>query len=97
MGEPGRKPRVSEDEILSLFRETDDPVLSTAEVGEQLPITRRSAYNRLKTLRETGKLESKQIGGRNRVWWIVSDDSTSEGTNSETDESDKPEKGVFDY
>lgn len=67
---PGPKPSVSDDEILSLFRETDDPVLSTAEVANMLPLQRRSVYDRLVSLREDGRLKGKQIGGRNTVWWV---------------------------
>lgn len=67
---PGRKPRVSDEEILQLFREADDPVLSTAEVTEQLPIKRSATYKRLTTLRDEGQLTGKEIGGRNTVWWI---------------------------
>lgn len=67
---PGPKPSVSDEEILALFRETDDPVLSTAEVAEQVPLARRSVYDRLTSLRESGQLDAKEIGGRNTVWWV---------------------------
>jgi len=67
---PGRKPRVTDDEILQLFRDTDDPVLSTAEVTEQVSIKRNGTYKRLSGLREDGQLTGKNIGGRNTVWWI---------------------------
>ena len=70
----GRKPRVTDEEILDVFRATDDPVLSTAEVAESLPIERRSVFNRLQQLEEDGLLESKEIGGRNRVWWVSDSD-----------------------
>ena len=67
---PGRKPRVSNEEIIDVFRTTDDPVVSTAEVAAQLPIKRRATLNRLETLEEEGRVDSKAIGGRNRVWWL---------------------------
>jgi biotin operon repressor len=67
---PGRKPRVTDDEILQLFRDTDDPVLSTAEVTEQLSIKRSATYKRLSALHDDGQLTSKDIGGRNTIWWI---------------------------
>jgi len=70
---PGPNPSITDEEILSLFRETSDPVLSTSEVAEQAPITRRSVYERLVSLRDEGALESKEIGGRNTVWWISDD------------------------
>jgi hypothetical protein len=67
----GRKPRVTDEDILDVFRATPDPVLSTAEVAEAVPIKRRGTLNRLQSLQEDGELESKQIGGRNTVWWFV--------------------------
>ena len=67
----GRKPRVTDEDLLDVFRETSDPVLSTAEVADAVPIKRRGTLNRLQTLEEDGELESKQIGGRNTVWWFV--------------------------
>ncbi|MFC6954100.1 FaeA/PapI family transcriptional regulator [Halorubellus litoreus] len=67
---PGRKPRVTDEEILAVFEETDDPVLSTAEVADALPLQRRSVYNRLVQLEEAGQLTRKQIGGRNTIWWL---------------------------
>jgi predicted transcriptional regulator len=68
---PGPTPRISDDEIIDLFRDTDDPVLSTAEVTELIPLKRRATYNRLRSLADEGRLESKQIGGRNTVWWLA--------------------------
>ena len=70
----GRKPRVTDEEILDVFQSTSDPVLSTAEVAESLPIERRSVFNRLQQLEEDGLLKSKEIGGRNRVWWVSDSD-----------------------
>lgn len=67
---PGRKPQVTDDEILQLFQDAGDPVLSTAEVTEQLPIKRSATYKRLSALRDDGQLTGKDIGGRNTVWWI---------------------------
>ena len=67
----GRKPRVSDRELLDVFRSTADPVLSTAEVAGAVPIKRRGVLNRLRDLEDAGELSSKQIGGRNTVWWIL--------------------------
>jgi predicted transcriptional regulator len=67
---PGPKPSVTDDELIALLREVDDPVLSTAEVTERVSLSRRSVYDRLASLRDDGKLNGKQIGGKNTVWWI---------------------------
>jgi len=76
----GRKPRVTDNEILDVLREHSDPVLSTAEVADRLPIKRRGMLNRLRHLEDEGKVHSKQIGGRNTVWWL-SDWSGSSSAN----------------
>lgn len=67
----GRKPRVDDQQILDVLREHPDPVLSTAEVADQLPIKRRGSLNRLRDLEGDGEVVSKQIGGRNTVWWLA--------------------------
>lgn len=71
---PGRKPRVTDSDILDVFQNTSDPVLSTAEVADAVPIKRRGTLNRLRSLEEAGDLESKEIGGRNTVWWITNEE-----------------------
>jgi hypothetical protein len=67
----GRKPRVTDEEILDVLRDHPDPVLSTAEVADELTIKRRGTLNRLRELEEEGAVVSKQIGGRNTVWWLT--------------------------
>lgn len=67
---PGRPRKVSDEDILAVFKEAEDPVLSTAEVSKELPIQRSATYKRLSALREAGALNGKEIGGRNTVWWI---------------------------
>jgi len=78
----GRKPRVTDDDLLDVFRATADPVLSTAEVADAVPIKRRGTLNRLRDLEDGGRLDSKQIGGRNTVWWLL-DDAGQPPTNSD--------------
>lgn len=68
---PGRNPRVTDEELLEVFRRIDDPVLSTAEVAAELPIKRRATLTRLQRLEENGVLARKQTGGRNTVWWLT--------------------------
>lgn len=66
---PGRKPTVSDEEILAVFEKAEDPVLMADEVAESLPIGRRAVYNRLRSLEEQGNLKSKKTGVRSTVWW----------------------------
>jgi predicted ArsR family transcriptional regulator len=66
---PGRKPEIADDEILAVFRSSSDPVLSTSEVASQFDITHRGVRDRLEKLEENGKLRSKNVGARAKVWW----------------------------
>lgn len=73
---PGRKPTVSDDEILAVFVNAEDPVLMADEVAASLSIGRRGVYNRLRTLEEQGVLKSKKTGARSTVWWLPGDTQT---------------------
>lgn len=72
----GPKPRVSDEEILDVFRDTEDPVLIAQEVADHLSINRRGTYDRLKKLEEQGMLHSKKLGGRTTIWWYPGYTST---------------------
>lgn len=67
---PGRKPTVSDDEILDVFRNSSDPVLTASEIAEGLPVGRRAVFKRLRDLADQGVLESKETGSGGRVWWL---------------------------
>ena len=73
---PGPDPTVSDEEILSVFIDASDPVLTATEAAEQLPITRRGLYNRLVTLEKDEQIRSKKVGGRTTVWWVPGQTST---------------------
>lgn len=78
----GRIPRVSDEDLLDVFRATSDPVLSTSEVADAVPIQRRGVLSRLRDLEEDGLLESKQIGGRNTVWWLPDEQAVETDTHA---------------
>ena len=71
MSGPGRKPTVSDAEILDVFRESSDPVLTTKEVAKQLDIGQRGTFDRLDQLAEDDKIEMKKIGETGAVWWYT--------------------------
>lgn len=66
---PGRTPEISNEEILSVFRSSSDPVLTTSEVASEFEITHRGLRDRLEKLEGKGKLRSKKVGARAKVWW----------------------------
>lgn len=66
---PGRKPKITNEDILTVFRLSSDPVLTTSEVASEFEITHRGVRDRLEQLEEQGLLESKKVGARAIVWW----------------------------
>ena len=69
MAGPGRKPTVSDREIIEVFRQAADPVLTTAEVAEQVNLGRRGTFDRLDQLAKADKIKMKKVGESGAVWW----------------------------
>jgi len=72
MPDPGRKPTVSDVEILREFALCPDPFMHATELTETLDLSRQGVHNRLETLQEKGYLDSKMTGGT-RNWWLTDD------------------------
>jgi DNA-binding Lrp family transcriptional regulator len=66
---PGRKPTVGDEEILDIFRTTEDPILTATEVADNLSLGRRAVLKRLRDLEDQRILQSKEVGSSSRVWW----------------------------
>lgn len=66
----GRKPTITDSEILQVFYDHEDPVLTTSEVANEFDITHRGTYSRLVQLEEDGKVKRKKVGERGAVWWV---------------------------
>lgn len=65
----GRKPDVTDEEILDVLLESSEPVLTTREVSEKLPIKLNAAQIRLKNLYEENQIKGKKAGNA-WVWWL---------------------------
>lgn len=63
-------PELNYGNIITLFRETEDPVLTAPEVADKFNVSTQAANYRLKKLVEREKLERKQVGGAAVVYWI---------------------------
>lgn len=66
----GRKPTVTDREILEVFREVSDPALSTTEVADELGFSQPGTLKRLRSLEEEHLLGRKKIGNSN-AWWLT--------------------------
>lgn len=68
---PGKSSRIRDYEILELFSDSIDPVLSTTEVAEHLSLSNQGAKYRLEKLEREGHLQSKKVG-TTIIWWHTS-------------------------
>ena len=66
----GREETVEDREILQIFLETDEPVLFTGEVADEIGFSNQGTLPRLHSLADQGLLDSKD-GGRSIVWWLT--------------------------
>ena len=71
MGDPGRIPATTPDDVLDVFAERDDrgEPLTAPELAERLNCSRRTALNKLHDLEDRDDVASKKVGGRSKVWW----------------------------
>ncbi|MFC6723511.1 winged helix-turn-helix transcriptional regulator [Halobium palmae] len=63
--------RVSEQDILKIFDNAEEPFLTATEIADQLPISQSAVNYRLKEMREKGQLDSKKTGSRAVGWWAT--------------------------
>jgi hypothetical protein len=88
-GPPDSTPTLADDALLTPFRETDDPVLTTTEVHESVLFGGSLVREGLERLASEGVLERKSVGD-GTVWWLPG--------HTETDELHEPMPGVtYDY
>jgi PAS domain S-box-containing protein len=79
-------------ETLALFGGSGTP-LTTNDVADQLPIGRRSTYERLDRLVESDRLKTKKVGANGRVWWRPSTESESESRLSDRRRTERDHEG----
>jgi len=76
--------KASDKDIIDVLRKHDDPVLSTGEITEELPIGQRATYNRLQSLSDDNQIEKKKIGARGVIWWPSDLEYTYQSTGQQT-------------
>ncbi len=64
--------RIPPEAALSVFEEREDAArpLTASDVMEALDCSRRTAHNKLNELVDRGRLETRKVGARGRVWWV---------------------------
>jgi len=57
-------------EIVGLFQDASEPVLTSIDVADELDITQQAAYKKLRNAKQDGVLKKKKVGSHAVVWWI---------------------------
>ena len=63
--------KVTKQDILKVFDEADEPVLSATEIADVFDVARQTISRRLDDMEEEGLVEKKQIGARAVAWWAT--------------------------
>jgi predicted ArsR family transcriptional regulator len=72
MGTPGPSTVYTTEAVLSVFEANDEPhePLTSSEIADELGCSGQTVRNRLNELSEEGKIRTKKVGARSRVWWL---------------------------
>jgi predicted ArsR family transcriptional regulator len=81
MSENPAHEKITDQDILKVFDNTDDPFLTAGEIADQLPVSRQAVNYRLDRMHEEGVVDRKKTGARAVGWWAkvaprLSDEST---------------------
>ncbi len=60
----------TDDDILTVMRESEFPAVTARWVADTLEIERPSAHRRLEALHEDGEVERGKLSPRVVIWWI---------------------------
>jgi len=83
----GRDKEVADVEFLLVFLADPAPVLTAAEIGERVGMTRQGAHSRLESLEQRGLVDSAMKASA-RVWWLTEKGGRKAATDVQSPESD---------
>ena len=64
------KQKVSDEQVVKLFRDAGEPIRTAGDITEQLPITRQAVNKRLKRLTSKEVLRRRKVGSSAVVYWL---------------------------
>ncbi len=68
------------EDVIGVVRDSESPVVTAKEVGEELGCSAEAARQKLLELRDQDIVTRRQVGAGAVVWWLVADDPTPEQT-----------------
>lgn len=63
--------KVTDQDVLKMFDDADAPVLTAAEIADELPLSGSAVNSRLNRMREDGLVDRKETGARAVAWWAT--------------------------
>lgn len=101
MSEAGRdddrhERKITDQDILKVFDNADEPVLTASEIAKALPVTRQALNYRLNRMHENGLVDRKDAGARSVVWWATVAPALSETARDEADSADRADAVSLD-
>ncbi|MCL9812391.1 hypothetical protein [Natranaeroarchaeum aerophilus] len=61
--------KVTDEDVLAVLEDAETPVLTAGLVAEELPVTSKAVYYRLRNLHDEGRVGQLEVGARAVVWW----------------------------
>jgi len=69
MSDTAQDKKISEQDILKVFEEADEPFLTAPEIADRLPVSRQAVNYRLEKMLEKDLVGKKKTGARSVGWW----------------------------
>lgn len=69
MSDTAQDKKISEQDILKVFEEADEPFLTAPEIANRLPVSRQAVNYRLEKMLDKDLVGKKKTGARSVGWW----------------------------
>lgn len=66
----GRPKKYTDEELIEAVENSELPFCTASELAEQMSVTNSAILKRLKELESDGRIESKRVGSRAKVWYL---------------------------
>lgn len=93
MSETSRDKKISEQDILKVFDESDEAFMTASELAEVLPVTQQAVNYRLNRMHEKGLVEKKKAGASAVGWWAKVAPRLDPGVAADLEEDEEPAIG----
>lgn len=68
---PNQDVKMADENVISVLRECDRPVMTAPEIAESLGVSQQHAHRELQDMHKRRIIGKKKVGGRAVVWWLL--------------------------